>query len=166
MKLGPCLAFAVLASVLSSAPASALELQDAQQSHLAVTVPDGWNLSTDGAWSVADAPDHRARVRIAGHGRGVLGEAQAEAYLIDFIAQLWSTYTVDRHIRHVACGRFAGLEISGHGSGDSWDRASFQLFVLVDPSNVQKAAVVLLTGRSDAWETLHPGLERAVHALH
>ncbi len=66
----------------------------------------------------------------------------------------------------MTCGRFAGVEVYGHGSGDGWDRASFRIFLVVETASPDKGAVVLLTGRTDAWETYHPGLERAVHAIH
>lgn len=156
---GLALAWSVMA-----APASAVELREG--SEFALTVPDGWGLSTDGAWALADAPDHRAHVRLASHGTGALADTQAEAYLLNFIAQSWGTYTVDRHVRHVTCGKLVGLELSGHGAGDGWDRARFHLFLLIDPASPQKGAVVLISGKDDAWEAYHPLLEHAVHALH
>jgi hypothetical protein len=164
MKARVALASSLLSVVLLAPSASAVELREG--AHAAITLPDDWAISTDGAWALADAPDHRARVRIATQATGLLGDTQAEAFLINFIAETWATYTVDRHVRHVTCGRFVGVELFGHGAGDSWDRAKFHLFLLVDPSAPQKAAVVLVTGREDAWNATHPALDRAVHALH
>jgi len=132
---------------------------------VSVTLPEGWGTSTDGAWSLADAPDHRAHVRIATYGKGVLTDGDAEGFLTSFI-ESWPTYTVDRHVRHVTCGHFVGVEVSGHGAGDGWERARFHLFLLVDPAASQKGAVVLITGRDDAWEAVHPALDRAVHGAH
>jgi hypothetical protein len=166
MKTRVAVVSGLLSLALASGPASALELHEGQVSHAAITLPDDWALSTDGAWSLADSPDHRARVRIATHSTGILAEAQAEAYLVNFIAETWATYTVDRHVRHVTCGRFVGLELFGHGAGDTWDRAKFHLFLLIDPAAPQKGAVVLVSGREDAWDAVHPALDRAVHALH
>jgi hypothetical protein len=162
------LASSVLLLSLASGSASALELHEGATSHAAITLPDDWAVSTDGVWALADAPDHRAHVRIASPAptTGALGDAQAEAFLINFIAETWATYTVDRHVRHVTCGRFIGVEIMGHGAGDSWDRAKFHLFLLVDPAAPQKPAVVLVSGREDGWDTYHALLDRAVHALH
>ncbi len=162
--------FAVLACVLgvvsTAAPASAVELTEAA-AHVAVTVPDGWVASTDGIWSLAEAPDHVARVRITHYERTLPADAAAESYLLDLMAQSWSTYTVDRHARRVTCGRFSGVELFGHGSGESWDRAKFHAFLLVDPqSATPRGAVVLVDTQSDAWDAAHPALERAVHALH
>jgi len=154
------------ALALLPASASAVELREGQRAQVAITLPDGWTVSAEGAWSLADAPDHRAHLRVATHGGGLLGDLEAEAYLINFIAQTWGTYTVDRHVRRVTCGRWAGLELYGHGSGDSWDRAKFHLFLLVDPSSPQRGAVVLISGREDAWDAYHPALDRAVHAIH
>ncbi len=162
----PSLLACALGLLTVAPPAAARELQEAQQSHLSITLPDTWAVSTEGAWSLAEAPDHLARVRIAGHGTGVLSDLDAEAYLLNFVAQTWATYTVDKHVRRVTCGRFVGLELYGHGAGDSWDRASFHLFLVVDPQNVTKGAVVLISARSDAWDAVHPALDRAVHALH
>jgi hypothetical protein len=167
MKSRVGLVSSVLALALLSTPrsASATELHEGA-SPLSVTVPDGWSISVDGAWALADAPDHTARVRIATHGTGVLADLAAEAYLINFIADSWATYTVDKHVRHVQCGRYIGLELYGHGSGDTWSRAKFHLYLLIDPGSPQKGAVVLISGREDAWDAAHPPLDRAVHALH
>jgi hypothetical protein len=160
-RLGAALFFA-------SAPtrAFALELTEAQQSHVAITVPDSWSLRTEGPWALAEAPDHLAHVRLASHSRGLLADLEAEAYLVNFVAETWATYTIDRHVRRVICGRFTGLELYGHGAGDGWDHANFHLFMLVDPQNVQRGVVVLITGRNDAWDAVHPVVDRAVHALH
>ena len=151
---------------LTSGTAAALELHEGATSHAAITLPDDWAVSADGVWALADAPDHRAHVRIASPAAAVLSDAQAEAFLVNFIAETWATYTVDRHVHHVTCGRFVGVEILGHGAGDSWDRAKFHLFLLIDPSAPQKPSVVLVSGREDGWDVYHPILDRAVHALH
>jgi hypothetical protein len=160
--LTPCL----LAFALAAGPAFSLELHDGPRSKAAVTVPDTWALSTDGAWALADSPEHQASVRIAAHALGPLADAAAEAYLIGFIAPSWGTYTVDRHVHHVTCGRWSGVELYGHGSGDGWERARFHAFLLVETASPQKGVIVLITGRTDTWDAFHPALDRAVHAIH
>jgi hypothetical protein len=151
---------------LAAATARAVEVQEPVVAHVAITVPDTWKVGTEGAWALAESPDKTAKVRVASYVRGILADLAAESFLIDLIADTWATYTVDKHVRRVSCGRYNGLEIQGHGAGDSWDRASFHLFLLIDPQNAQKGALVLLTGRSGAWDAAHPPLERAVHAIH
>ena len=125
-----------------------------------------WSLSTDGSWALATAPDRAAKVRVAWYGKGLLADLAAESFLVNFIADAWGTYTIDRHVHHVACGKLVGLELLGHGAGDSWERASFHLYLLVDSASPERGAVVLVSGKQDAWETAHPPLDRAVHAIH
>lgn len=167
-------ALAIASSVLTltvtmalfGAPAFATEVREGDAPNVAITLPADWTVAQDGAWSLADAPDHRAHLRLLSSATGLLADGQAEAFLVNLIAETWGTYTVDRHVRHVACGRLVGIELLGHGAGDSWDRAKFHLFLLVDPGAPQRSAIVLLSGKDDAWDTYHPVLERAVHALH
>jgi hypothetical protein len=157
------------AALLISMPggaARAAELRDPSHPELSITVPDTWSLSSDGSWALAAAPDRSAKLRVVWYGKGLLADLAAESLLVNFIADTWATYTVDRHIRHVTCGKLAGLDVMGHGAGDSWDRASFHLYLLVDPASPDRGAVVLISGKQDAWDAAHPPLDRAVHAIH
>ena len=154
-----------LALATAAAPAFAVDLRE-PQSHLGFVVPDGWTLAEDGAWSQVDAPDHRFRGRITAHARGVLPDSEAETTMLNLLSQKWATYTVDQHARRMTWPGFAGVEILGHGSGDSWDRAKFHMLLVVDRASPQRGVIVWLSGREDAWETYHGLLDRAVRLLH
>jgi hypothetical protein len=160
--MGPgALAFALLAT-----PAFALDLRVGHGSRATIGVPDEWALLADGPWSMAEAPDHRARLRVAPSTAGLPGDPRAEAHVVDLIADTWNTYIIDRRARRVVCGRWVGIEVVGHGAGDGWDRAFFHIYLLAEQTSQDKGVVVLLTGRSDAWPSVHPALDRAVHGMH
>ncbi len=110
MRLKVAVASCLSAVVLLSVPALAVELREAQHARIAITVPDGWAISTDGNWALADGPDHRARARIAAHDAGLPSDPQAEAFLVNFIVQTWGTYTIrpsrpTRDLRSLRRGR-------------------------------------------------------------
>jgi hypothetical protein len=153
----------VLASVLLSAHANALEVKE-QKARIALDVPDDWKVD-DGTEFVLAYPDKNFHLRVAGIGNGYTDETQAETALLGFLNHHLNKVEVTTHGRRIDWNGYAGFESFGNGEEHSGTPAKWFAIVLNDKSDPSHGIVVLGTGTRSGFAKYNATAYQALHHL-
>jgi hypothetical protein len=152
------------ASLLTVGHAFAQELRD-NEAHLAINVPDSWDVTTRGKWAFAHTKDETVHLGLRATDGGWKADQDLESRLQAHVNEWLSSTFIDEKWKHFDHNNYEGYEAYGHGKNDKGEERKFLILAVRDKKDHKKGAVLFLHGTPKGWEEHHRGIREGVKTL-
>jgi hypothetical protein len=144
--------------------AQAAELKE-EEAHLAINIPNDWEVSTKGKWAYARTKDEHVELGLRATDGGWKQEKELEKRLQEHVNEWLSQSFIDEKWHHFDHNNYEGFEAGGHGQNSKGEPRRFFILAVRDKKDHKKGAVLWFHATEEGWKQHQKGIREAVKTL-